>query len=119
MVQHPNFQTKMVYSSVWKQQLVGLHTPWKIKKSPKLKLQGQRLYHLILRLTEGTHCHVLGNKYVFEYKTPLHFFLLFFLVLLNNFQPLYKKKKILEKIIKIEILETIYNRHQFYPNLVF
>ena len=102
MVQYPNFQTKMVYSTVSKQQLVGLHTPWKVKKSPKLKLQGQRLYHLILCLTEGTHCHVLGNKYVFEYKTQLHFFPVF-LVLLNNFQPLYKKKKSLEKIIKIII----------------
>ena len=100
MVQHPNFQTKMVYSSVWEQQLVGLHTPWKDKKSPKLKLQGQRLYHLTLRLTEGTHSQVIGNKYVFDYKTPLHFFLLF-LVLLNNLQPLYKKTKSSEKIIKI------------------
>ena len=62
MVQHPNFQTMMVYSSVWKQQLVGLHTAWKAKKSPKLKLQGQRLYHLILRLPEETHYQVIGSK---------------------------------------------------------
>ena len=98
MVQYSNFQTKMVYSSVWKQQLVGLHTPWKVKKSPKLKLQGQWLYCLILRLTEGTHCQVIGKKYVFENKTPIHFFL-FFLVLLNK--PLYKRTKSLEKIINI------------------
>ena len=82
--------------------LVGLHIPWKVKNSPKPKLRRKLLYHLILRLTEGTYCQVIGNKYVFECKTLLNF-VLFFLLLLNNFQLLYKKAKSLEKIIKIII----------------